>query len=96
MHWRQLFFKIVTITLAFSTTLVSIYLLHHQGERNNALDSDTLDYDQHDYIKSSDCSPEYDGFCLNDGVCFFPADTNGVACICPYSYEGRRCEKYMW
>ena len=27
-----------------------------------------FDYDQHDYIISSDCSPEYDGFCLNDGV----------------------------
>ena len=27
---------------------------------------------------------------------FFSADTNGVACICPYLYEGRRCEKYMW
>ena len=77
MDWRQLLFKIVTITLALLTSLVSIYLIHHQGERNEALDSDTLDYDQHDYIKSSDCSQEYDGFCLNDGVCFFPETQTG-------------------
>ena len=81
MDWKQLVFKIVTKTFALLTTLVLIYFTHHQGERNKALDSHMFDYDQHDYIISSDCSPEYDGFCLNAGVCFFPADTNGVACI---------------
>ena len=94
MDRRQLLFKIVTITLALLTTLLLIYLIHHQGGRNTALDPDTLDYDQHDYIKSSDCSPEYDGLSERWRL-FFPADTKGVACICPYSYEGRRCETYV-
>ena len=43
--------------LALWTTLVLFYPTHQQGERNNALDSDTFDYDQHDYVKSADCSP---------------------------------------
>ena len=77
MDWRQLLFKIVTITLALLTTVLIIHSIHHQGERNEALDSDTLHYDEHDYIKSSDCSPEYDCFCLNEGFCFFPADKWG-------------------
>ena len=96
MDSKQLLFKIVSINPALLTTLVFIYLTHHQWKRNKPLDSDTFDYDQHDYIISPDCSPEYDGFCLNDGFCFFTADTNEVACIFAYSYKGRRCQKYMW
>ena len=72
MDWKQLLFKVVTITLALLTTLVLFFLTHHQGERTKPLDSNTFDCKQHDFIVSSDCSPEYDGFCLNDGVCFFP------------------------
>ena len=54
----------------------------------NQLASVSFDYDEHDYAISSDCLPEYDGFCLNDGVlndsvCFSPADTDKVVCICP-------------
>ena len=89
MEWKQLLFKIVTITLDLLTILVSIYLTSSRRIEKKPFDSDTFDYDQHDYILSSDCSPDYGGFCLNEGVCFFPADTNGVVRICPYSCEGR-------
>ena len=83
MDWKQLLFKIRTKTLAHLTTLVLISLTHHQRENKKQLDYDTFDYDQQKYIFASESLPEYDGFCLNDRVCFFPADTNGVACICP-------------
>ena len=71
---------------------IGLNLTYHRAKSIKPLDSDSLDYDQHNYTRSPDYSPENDGFCLNDGVCFFQADTYYVACICPYSYVAQRCE----
>ena len=49
MDWEQLLFNIVTLTPALLSTLVLIYLTHHQGEWNEPLESDTFDYDQYNY-----------------------------------------------
>ena len=43
--------------------------------RNKSLDSDTFDYAQHDYIKTSD------GSRLNDGVCFSLQTQTGLLAI---------------
>ncbi|CAH1246831.1 LSAMP [Branchiostoma lanceolatum] len=37
------------------------------------------------------CPPNYDGFCLHGGICFY-VDRLGVGCTCPVMYEGERCQ----
>ena len=44
----------------------------------------------------SDCSPQYEGFCMNGGNCYNVPEENIVACKCLALYGGKRCEKYLW
>ena len=49
-----------------------------------------------DASPSSICPPQYDGFCMNEGQCYFPVEVNQASCLCKTDYGGRRCEKYLW
>ena len=43
-----------------------------------------------------DCSPQYEGFCMNGGHCYNVPEENIVACKCLVLYGGKRCEKFLW
>ena len=44
----------------------------------------------------TDCSPDYEGYCLNGGTCFYLLYEEVSACICPDPYGGKRCQKHRW
>ncbi|XP_075243118.1 uncharacterized protein LOC142337629 isoform X3 [Convolutriloba macropyga] len=42
----------------------------------------------------SECGPEMEGYCLNNGKCFFSKDHNMSVCHCVEAYVGTRCQFY--
>ena len=42
------------------------------------------------------CSDDFEGYCLNGGLCIYLEEENTAACICTGGYGGKRCQKYLW
>ncbi|CAM9765703.1 unnamed protein product [Rangifer tarandus platyrhynchus] len=48
----------------------------------------------HNFLKNRfpECSPNYEGYCLNGGLCIYFGIDTLFACHCPVGYTGKRCE----
>ena len=102
MNNTQLLFARLSISVAvlssvFIITIIIVPKFSHT--------TDSSYYDYYDYYAEDDnstnltsvtCSDEFEGYCLNGGLCIYLEEESTAACICTGGYGGKRCEKYLW
>ena len=73
----------LTLALVFSGIILGPELLHRVDDSFNDYSTTYLEF------ADISCSDKFEGYCLNEGICFYSEDAEGPACICKRVYGGK-------
>ena len=98
MNFRMKVICLVFDCLVLLSLCFFVIVFHHSIELSKRINHEEITTVNVtlDAFPSSKCPPHYDGFCMNEGQCYFPLDVNAAACLCKADYGGRRCKKFLW